>query len=79
MLFFVFILINRLYHSTFLFSRKKFDPNPESLTCEGQTLTSKGLREWVQGSFFELNLSSLKTHRNIHKEYFQYPGFEELF
>ena len=48
MLFFVFILINRLYHSTFLFSRKKFDPNPESLTCEGQTLTSKGLREWVR-------------------------------
>ena len=27
----------------------------------------------------ELNLSSLKTHRNIHEEYIQYPGFEELF
>ena len=62
-----------------LISLQMFHPNPESLNCEGQTLTSKGLREWVQGSFFELNLSNLKTHGNIHEEYFQYPGFEELF
>ena len=58
-----------------------FHPNPESLSCEGQTLTSKGLREWVQGSFFEswIEFAKSQTCRNIHEEYIRYPGFEELF